>query len=139
MTSETNLIQFDLVSPEKKLISEAVTMVVIPGEEGDFGVLSGHAPVVSTVRTGVVKVYPMSLKDTPIKIFIAGGFADVTAHQCTILAEQAMVVSEMNEAALDQDIQSLKDDLSAAESADDKRKLQKRLDLALAQKAAIAA
>lgn len=139
MSSESSFIQFDLVSPERKLLSEAVTMVVIPGTEGDFGVLRGHAPLISSIRTGVVKVYPTSLKDTPAKIFIAGGFADVTEAQCTILAEQAIAVADINEAALDRDIQNMKDELSVANDAEDVRKLQNRLDLALAKKAAIAA
>lgn len=139
MSTESSFIQFDLVSPERKLLSEAVTMVVVPGVEGDFGVLRGHAPLVSSVRTGVVKVYPTSMKDTPAKIFIAGGFADVTEEQCTILAEQAIAVADIDEAALDRDIQDLKDELGVANDEENVRKLHKRLDLALAKKAAIAA
>ena len=76
---------FDLVSPEKLLLSEDVEMVVVPGAEGDFGVLIGHAPLISALRPGVIDTYIGTKVDK--RIFVAGGFAEVTGKRCTILAE----------------------------------------------------
>ena len=67
---------FDLVSPEKLLLSEDVEMVVVPGAEGDFGVLIGHAPLISSLRPGVINTY--TGKKVEKRIFVAGGFAEVT-------------------------------------------------------------
>ena len=67
---------FELVSPEKLLFSEDVEMVVVPGAEGDFGVLVGHAPLISALRPGVIGTYTGSTVDK--RIFVAGGFAEVT-------------------------------------------------------------
>ena len=81
-------VEFELVSPERLLLSEQVAMVVVPGEEGNFGVLPGHAPLISTVRPGVIDVYA-SRAEVSSRIFIAGGFAEVTATSLSVLAEQA--------------------------------------------------
>ena len=82
-----NAVQFELVSPEKLLLSEEVEMVVVPGAEGDFGVLANHAPFMTTLREGKVTV-----KDgATTKVFdIQGGFADVGPDGLTILAEHAV-------------------------------------------------
>ena len=87
-------LQFELVSPEKLLLSEQVGMVVVPGTEGNFGVLPGHALLISTVRPGVIDVY----EDTTVteRIFVAGGFAEVTAERCTVLADEAVPVSSLD-------------------------------------------
>jgi len=90
----TNVQQFDfeLVSPERKLMSEKAWQVTIPGEMGNFGVRAGHSSLVSAIRPGVVEIVENE-GDAPTKIFIAGGFADVTAMNCTILAEQAINIT----------------------------------------------
>ena len=81
--------QFDLVSPEKLLISGEVTQVDVPGSEGDFGVLAGHAPFMTTLKEGVVRIH----NDGAIKDYeVRGGFADVTPQGLTILAEYAAPV-----------------------------------------------
>jgi len=74
--------KFELISPEAKLISEDVTMVTIPGTEGEFGVLEGHSPLLSGVKAGIVRVHKNAMNDNPRRIFVAGGFADVTADRC---------------------------------------------------------
>jgi F-type H+-transporting ATPase subunit epsilon len=89
---------FELVSPERLLLSQEVEMVVVPGEDGDFGVLAGHAPLLSTVRPGVIDVYESeSISD---RIFVAGAFAEVNAERCTVLAEEAVSLSEVDKAAV---------------------------------------
>jgi F-type H+-transporting ATPase subunit epsilon len=81
------MLHFELVTPEKLIRSEDVYMVVVPGSEGDFGVLAGHAPVMSTIRDGALTIYPTE-KGTPETITIQGGFAEVNESGLTVLAEQ---------------------------------------------------
>jgi F-type H+-transporting ATPase subunit epsilon len=81
------MLHFELVTPEKLVRSEDVYMVVVPGTEGDFGVLEGHAPVMSTIRDGALSVYRMP-DSVPETITIEGGFAEVSARGLTVLAER---------------------------------------------------
>ncbi|MBV9077082.1 MAG: ATP synthase F1 subunit epsilon [Methylobacteriaceae bacterium] len=81
-------IHFELVTPEKLLRSEDVYMVTVPGTEGDFGVLEGHAPFMSTVRDGEIKIYARNGAE-PELVPIKGGFAEVGRDGLTVLAEQA--------------------------------------------------
>jgi F-type H+-transporting ATPase subunit epsilon len=80
------MLHFELVTPEKLLRSEEVHMVVVPGTEGDFGVLEGHAPFMSTIRDGAIQVYRTE-KGEPESIQIRGGFAEVGPKGLTVLAE----------------------------------------------------
>ena len=82
------MLHFELVTPERLLRSEEVHMVTVPGTEGDFGVLEGHAPVMSTIRDGELQVY-RSAGAAPETIAIEGGFAEVSASGLTVLAERA--------------------------------------------------
>lgn len=84
-------LHFELVTPERQVRSEEVFMVVVPGTEGDFGVLAGHAPYMSTLRNGDIAVYRSGFSDTPERIAVEGGFAEVSAKGLTILAEKADV------------------------------------------------
>lgn len=79
-------LHFELVTPAKLVRSEDVHMVVVPGAEGEFGVLEGHAPFMSTIRDGALKVYRTE-NGTPEEIMIQGGFAEVSANGLTVLAE----------------------------------------------------
>ncbi|HVJ53945.1 MAG TPA: ATP synthase F1 subunit epsilon [Aliidongia sp.] len=90
-------VNFELVSPARILVSEAVDMVVIPGAEGDFGVLPNHAPLISSIRPGTIAVYEGSA--VVERIFIAGGFAEVTPDRCTVLADEAVNVTELDRGA----------------------------------------
>jgi F-type H+-transporting ATPase subunit epsilon len=83
---------FELVSPERLLSSGQVAMVVVPGSEGDFGVLPGHAPMMSTIRPGVIEVYASEGTTPSARYEIEGGFAEVTPNGLTILAERAVLV-----------------------------------------------
>ena len=108
-----NAVQFELVSPEKLLLSEDVEMVVVPGAEGDFGVLPGHAPMISTVRPGVIHVFEGgSVKS---RIFVAGGFAEVTAARCTVLAEEAVPLDEIDRTDVEKDLQDASEDIRDAD------------------------
>ncbi len=80
-------LQFELVSPEKLLLSEAVALGVVHDGEGNFGVLPGHALLISTVRPGVIDVYGDAATEVSERIFVSGGFAEVTPERCTVLAD----------------------------------------------------
>ena len=97
-------IGFELVSPEKLLLSEDVEMVVVPGGEGNFGVLPGHALFISTVRPGVIDVYEGSLISE--RIFVSGGFAEVTPERCTVLADEAMPLSSLDRGQIDESLKT---------------------------------
>lgn len=105
-------VEFELVSPERLLISEAVDMVVVPGGDGNFGVLPRHSPLVSTVRPGVIDIYQKGQIEK--RIFVAGGFAEVTPERCTVLAEEAVAVEEIDRAAAQQAVKDAQEDLEDA-------------------------
>ncbi|WP_085901917.1 F0F1 ATP synthase subunit epsilon [Kiloniella majae] len=128
-------VEFELVSPEKLLLSQSVDMVVVPGEDGDFGVLPRHAPMISTVRPGVIAIY--SGKEISERIFVAGGFAEVTTERCTVLAEIAQPVGEIDKAAVQQQLQDAKEDLSDAKDDDARDAARKQIGLSEAMLTAI--
>lgn len=82
-------LHFELVTPERLVRSEEVHMVVVPGTEGDFGVLEGHAPLMSTIRDGNLEIYKTAIGNAPEIIRIEGGFAEVNERGLTVLAEKA--------------------------------------------------
>jgi F-type H+-transporting ATPase subunit epsilon len=96
---------FELVSPEKLVFSGEAEMVVIPAEEGDLGVLAEHAPLIATVRPGVIRVYNNGAVSQ--RVFVAGGFVEVTKDRCTMLADAAMDVTKIDRAAAEQDLLKL--------------------------------
>ena len=104
---------FELVSPEKLLLSEAVAMVVVPGGEGNFGVLPGHALLIATVRPGVIDVYADAETEVSERIFVTGGFAEVTPERCTVLADAAVPLSSLDRMELDQDQKMLSAQLAS--------------------------
>jgi len=128
-------IAFELVSPERLLVSRPVTMVTVPGSEGDFGVLPGHAPMVSTLRVGVVGIKADGEAET--RFFVAGGFAEVSPERCTVLAEEAMPVAELDRAKLEDDIKRAGEELLVADTDELKERLSKRVALAQAKLAVI--
>jgi len=99
-------VKFELVSPEKLLVSEEVDMVVVPGTEGYFGVLPGHAPLISSLRPGTIDVYDG--KVIAERIFVAGGFAEVTNRRCTVLADEAIRLASLDRPALEAELADLK-------------------------------
>lgn len=110
---------FELVSPEKLLFSGDVESVVAPGAEGQFTVLKDHAPVMTTLKSGVVTVAGGDGKVE--KLFVRGGFADVSATGFTILAELALPLSDIDVAKVDADIRNAKEDLADAKTDEARR------------------
>lgn len=93
-------LDFELVSPERRLSRGKVAMVVVPGAEGDFGVLPGHAPMMSTIRPGAISIYEADTNSVSARFFLDGGFAEVTETGLTILAEKAIPVGDIDPAAV---------------------------------------
>jgi F-type H+-transporting ATPase subunit epsilon len=124
-------VEFELVSPERLLLSRSVDMVVVPGAEGDFGVLRGHAPLISTLRLGVIDVHDAG--GVSDRIFVAGGFAEVTAERCTVLAEQAVPVADLDRAGIEDEIRSLRDSLAVADGDAERGALAARIAVAEAK------
>ncbi len=87
-------VEFELVSPSRLLMSEPVEMVVVPGAEGDIGVLPNHSPLICTVRPGIIRVHEAGKVSE--QIFVAGGFCEVSPERCTVLAEEAVMVSDID-------------------------------------------
>ena len=120
-----DMLNFEMVSPEKLLLSEEVNSVTVPGTEGDFTVFSQHAPVLSTMRPGVVDVQKDSGEE---RIFVRGGFAEVNPAGLTILAEEAIPMADLDKAALAQQIQNAQEDVDDAKDEEKKRIAQEALD-----------
>jgi F-type H+-transporting ATPase subunit epsilon len=95
-------VQFELVSPEQLLLSEMVEMVVIPGSEGNFGVLPGHAPLISTIRPGMIEVYEG--RNVARRLFVVGGIAEVTPERCTVLADAAMPPEALDRSSIESEL-----------------------------------
>jgi len=102
-------LQFDLVTPERLLLSEMVEMVVVPGTEGNFGVLPGHAPLISTIRPGMIEIYQG--QTVTRRIFIVSGIAEVTPEGCTVLADEAMAPDEVDRDAIEAELQTVQGNL----------------------------
>ena len=127
----TDSVEFELVSPEKLLLSKSVEMVVVPGSEGDFGVLPRHAPLISTIRPGIIRVYEGG--QVTDQIFVAGGFAEVTGTRCTVLAEEALPVADIDRAAVEKGMGDIRDDLQDAKNDDERETIQHKLAVAEAK------
>ncbi len=110
--------KFELVSPERILVSEDVDQVVLPGTEGDFAVLVGHAPFVSTLRPGVLDV---TSGGTRKRLLVKGGFAEVDPARLTVLAEQAFDVADLDAAKIGRELEAAEAELAAAK--DDEARL----------------
>ncbi|KAB0681287.1 F0F1 ATP synthase subunit epsilon [Aureimonas leprariae] len=116
---------FELVSPERLLVSEAVTAVVAPASEGYMTVMARHAPLMATLRPGVVVATLASGSER--KFFVQGGFADISPDGFTLLAEHATPVEELDAAKLDQNIRDAEEDVADAKDDETKRKAERRL------------
>jgi F-type H+-transporting ATPase subunit epsilon len=128
-------VQFELVSPERLLVSEPVDMVVAPGAEGDFGVLPGHAPLLSKLRPGIIAIY--SGNTVTERIFVAGGFAEVTPERCTILAEEAMPLDRIDRGAAEQELRVAREEAQLAKDDAERAAAEGRVAVADARLAAL--
>jgi F-type H+-transporting ATPase subunit epsilon len=118
-------IAFDLVSPERLLLSEEADMVTVPGAEGYMGVMAGHAPIVSTLRAGMIDVE----KDgQDRRFFIRGGFTEINPEKIVVLAEEAIPMEEFDLQVLDQRIKDTEEDLIAAKSDAERARISESLD-----------
>jgi F-type H+-transporting ATPase subunit epsilon len=104
--------KFELVSPERLLVSEDVESVIIPGTDGEMTVMARHAPVMSTIKPGVVTVRPVSGAEQRYVVF--GGFADILPDGCTLLAESAVAVQDIDRNDLARRIGEAKEDVADA-------------------------
>src|SRR5438034_7436131 len=102
-------IQFELVTPERLIVSSEVEMVVVPGTEGNFGVLPGHSPLISTIRPGTIDIYEG--RAVIERIFVVGGIAEVTPERCTVLADEAIAPDALDRAALDLELTNVEGNL----------------------------
>ena len=114
-------LKFDLVSPDRLLVSEDVEFVVVPGGEGYFTVFARHAPLMSTLKPGQIEV--KALSGEVQKFFVRGGFADVTPGGLTILADQAISLEDLSAEDLAREIKNAEEDLADAGEDHQKRRL----------------
>ncbi len=119
-------VQFELVSPERLLVSREVEMVVVPGSEGDFGVLPDHAPMISTVRPGIIEIYEGGAVTE--RIFVAGGFAEVTGERCTVLADEATPVKDIDRKAAEAQLATLQSELAGLVKDEERARQEARIE-----------
>ena len=126
--------QFDLVSPDHLLFSDQVDQVDVPGTEGDFGVLAGHAPYVTTIKPGIITVHKGGEHR---RLVVVGGFAEVSAKGLTILADMATPIEEFDTAHLASEIKDTEEDAADAKDGHVRDKLEHRLSQLRALQAAV--
>jgi len=127
---------FDLVSPDRLVFSDAVDQVDVPGTEGDFGVLAGHAPYVATLKPGIVTVHRGGENR---RIVVVGGFAEVNAKGLTILADMATPIEDFDTARLAGEIKNTEEDAADAKDGRIRDRLEHRLSQLRALQAAVGA
>lgn len=116
-------ITLEMVLPDSLLLSAEVDGVVVPGSEGDFMVLPGHAPVITTLRPAIVEIVETEGTESK-KVFVRGGFADIAADRLTLLAEEAIMLADLDRADLQQRIQNASEDLEDAKTDEDRARAQ---------------
>jgi F-type H+-transporting ATPase subunit epsilon len=124
-------VAFELVAPERLLASIDCDMVVIPGADGDFGVLPQHAPLMSLLRPGVIAIYQGDRVEE--RVFVAGGFAEVNEKGCTVLAERAEPLDEIKLDAARQDLRDAEEDLGGAKTDHERDRLAQIVEVARAR------
>jgi F-type H+-transporting ATPase subunit epsilon len=117
--------QFDLVAPTRLMMSESVQQVVVPGADGYFTVLKGHAPLMSSLKPGIIDVTRAG--GEVLRIFVRSGFADVSTTGLTILAEDAVALAEVDKAKLAQDVTDAEEDVADAKDPATKAAAETRL------------
>ena len=99
-------ISFDLVSPENLIFNDKVGMIIVPGKDGDLGILPGHSKVISTLRPGRVMIYGED-KNLLKSFFVSGGFAEINPEKCIVLAENVEELSSLEKSLVEKEIQQL--------------------------------
>ena len=118
-------LKFTLVSPERELMSRDVDQVDIPGTEGWMGILANHAPLMTTLAPGMVKIRDGSDEK---RIFVRGGFAEISPDGLTLLAEEAMPAEELNAEKIAQAVKNAEEDVADAQTDEKKLSAQQSLD-----------
>ncbi len=125
-------VTFELVSPERLLLSTEADMVVVPGSEGDFAVLAHHIPVITTLRPGLIQVFDGAVARE--RIMVTGGFAEVTGERCTVLVEEAIPFADVSPTWLDNRMKAAETAvLAASEISDEHAKHLAEKQIAVAQ------
>ena len=128
-------VAFELASPEALLVSTSVDMVVVPGVEGDFGVLPGHAPFISAVRPGVIDIYQGEKIER--RLFVSDGFAEVNERRCTVLSSEAYPLEELEREEVVERLRESEDELRDAETDDEREAAEKDIAICEAMLAAL--
>lgn len=122
---------FTLLSPEKVLFDQDVSMVVVPGIEGDIGVLSHHAPLLTALRPGVVTIYE---KDKIyVRIFVDGGFSEVTPERCSAFVTEGTPLEALDKATLEVEVQNLLEDVADSRTPEERKVADRNLEIARAK------
>jgi F-type H+-transporting ATPase subunit epsilon len=121
-------LRFSLVSPEKTLFDQDVTMVVIPGSEGDIGVLPNHAPLLTLLRPGVVSIYEGA--KVLVRLFVDGGFCEVTPERCMALVTTGTPLEALNKTALEMEIKNFLEDREDSRTPEEQKKSEQNLEIA---------
>ncbi len=125
----------EIVSPEKLVFSGDVEAVVVPGTEGEFTVLKDHAPLISTMKPGIVMI-----DETPekkLRLFVPGGFAEVAPSGLTILADKAIALADLNAAILDAEVGNVEEEIAGAKGDEARRVAVEKRDQLLELRAAL--
>ncbi len=127
MANDTNTskLHFSLVSPERELFSGEVDQVVVPGSDGQFGALVNHAPLMSVVKSGVIRIITGNQET---KMYVGGGIVDVSGKGVAILAEDAVDLNSIDKAAFEKDLKNAQEDLRDAKSDTEKAKANKKVE-----------
>ncbi|HHN73443.1 MAG TPA: F0F1 ATP synthase subunit epsilon [Thermopetrobacter sp.] len=119
-------VKLELVSPEKELAARLVRQVLVPGMEGEFVVMPGHAPMLTTLRPGVLAITEIAGAET--RYFVRGGYAEVAGDQLIVLAERAIPLEQLDAVEIEREIRWAEEDLEDARDDEERRKLGERLD-----------
>jgi F-type H+-transporting ATPase subunit epsilon len=122
---------FTLVSPEKILLEREVSMVVIPGLKGDIGVLPNHAPLLTLLRPGVVRIYDG--REIFMQIFVDGGFSEVTPEKCVALVTEGTLLESLDKSTLEIEIKNLLEDIEISKTREEREQVGENLDIARAK------
>jgi len=114
----TDKVKLELVTPSRLLLETETDMVVVPGGDGDFGVLPGHAPLLSTLRPGTLAIYDGEVVSE--RLFVAGGFVEVEDNRCVVLAEEAVPVAEITSEMVTERLEEAGKKIEAAETEREK-------------------
>lgn len=127
MANDTNTskLHFSLVSPERELFSGEVDQVVVPGSDGQFGALVNHAPLMSVVKSGVIRIITGNQET---KMYVGGGIVDVSGKGVAILAEDAVDLNSIDKASFEKDLKNAQEDLRDAKNDADKAKASKSIE-----------